>query len=443
MSEQGIEEVSMKLALSLLIVSCCLALPTWEGLGPHGGRARDVAFAPSNENIAYALTLEAAMWPYLPPRVFRTTDNADTWTQMSILSDSLRAYSLAIHPTNPDILYVAGNKATVFKSTDAGATWTLQSLGVGDTVHCIMVHPSSPSNLFACGTIDPVDSLLGIFKSTDGGASWQVDTLDDTLQGVSDYIVTAPSNHNIMYLGASDPFWYSGTMVFKSTDGGATWMNVTNNLHDPGNELWGIYCMAVHETNPDIVYVATINEIWHTTDGGSTWSLAVDFNHGNSPIVCAIATTADNPSVLFATIDSALYQSSDAGTTWAYTGTGYYANWGYWYRAYGLAIKDSDESFVLAANDTPDGLFRTTNGGVSWDTATAGITMSRVSTCQSSNTAPATMYAQRHHMGVSRSTDYGSTWTNLPDFTSGCLVLCGFAFHRTNANTVLTLEGMG
>jgi hypothetical protein len=86
-------------------------------------------------------------------------------------------------------------------------------------------------------------------------------------------------------------------------------------------------------------------------------------------------------------------------------------------------------------------MFRTTNGGASWDTTTTGLTLGEITCVSISKSSPSVMYTQRFWIEIHKSVDYGSTWTDLEDWTNDCLGLCDFAFHNTSADTILTLEG--
>lgn len=418
------------LTVSVIILSCCFALPTWESIGPDkGGPQRDIAFAPSNEDIVYTLTKHPT-WSYLKPRIYRSVGSGNKWSEMGYVSDFVDGYSLAIDPTNSDILYVGGSQR-IMKSTDAGVTWS-ESMVSDDTIPELVVNPSSSSTVYGAGK----EGGFAFLKSIDGGVTWATDTLEST--GVATCLSIAPSNHNTLYIAGrkGGPPNQRRARVFRSLDGGETWTNVTSNLDDTVNTVRLVWSIAVHETIPDLVYIGTNKAIWYSADGGSTWSKAL----ACSIAVYDITTTADNPSTMYAAIDSFIYKSTDAGTTWAVTGSGYHRA-----RHYNLAVKDGDESFVYAVNGewNSEGIFRSTDGGVTWDTTTTGMAMDRIFCCSAAKSAPSHMFIQRHHIGVYKTVDYGSTWIPIEDFTNGCWNICDFAFHNTSEDTVLALEGQG
>ncbi len=415
-----------------IICASSLALPTWESIGPDGGGPlRDVAIAPSNENIVYTMSRER-LYPYHTPRFFRSTDGGNTWTCRGVITDSLICYSIAVDPTDPDIVYV-GSKKVIFKSLDAGMTWNEYPANCDDTIPVIDVNPSSPSTIYGVGRA----AGFAFLKSIDGGVTWTTDTLNSG--GIGMGLSIAPSNHNTLYVcgRSGGPPLQRRACVYKSLDGGEMWTDVTNNLADTLNNLRIAWSIAVHETIPDYAYVGTQRSIWRTTDGGTTWSEALLC----SLLIWDIETTADDPSVLYAVTDSFVYKSIDAGTTWTVTGPGYEPAIYSMTRTPRLAGKDSDADYVFATNSGNHGMFRTTNGGVSWDTTTTGLCLGDISACNASKSSPSIMYTQRFWMGTHKSTDYGSTWTELEDWTDGCLGLCDFAFHNTSADTVLALEG--
>jgi photosystem II stability/assembly factor-like uncharacterized protein len=386
----------------------------------------DIAIAPSNEDIVYALS-HHFVWNWSKPRIFKSTDGGSWWDQMGILSDSLDGYSMTVHPVDPNILYVGG-KQRVYKSIDGGANWTQYSVST-DTIPSIAVNPSSPSHVYACGK----EGGFAFFKSIDNGVTWNTDTLE-TL-GIALDLAIAPSQHNTVYVAGrrGGPPVQRRPRVFKSIDGGETFTDVTNNLADSAAALRMIRSVAVHETIPDIIYVGTIKSIWQSSDGGSTWSEAFMC----STQVYEIATTSDNPSVIYASTSRRVYKSMDAGTTWTLTDTV-----GLEYRIQDLDAKPSEDSTVFTASNTSSGIMMTINGGESWYESTDGMTMHKMFCSAVSQTSPEVIYIQSHGVGVYKSTDYGATWNKQPDFSS-CLSVCDFAIHNASADTVLSLEGEG
>lgn len=127
----------------------------------------------------------------------------------------------------------------------------------------------------------------------------------------------------------------------------------------------------------------------------------------------------------------------DAGTTWTLTDTV-----GLEYRILDLDAKPSEDSTVFTASNTSSGIMMTINGGDSWYQSTDGMTMHKMFCSAVSQTSPEVIYIQSQGVGVYKSTDYGSTWNKLPDFSS-CLSVCDFAIHNASADTVLSLEGEG
>lgn len=408
-------------------MSCCLALPTWESTGPYsGGPMRDVAIAPSNDDIIYALSYLAG-WQYEKPRIFKSTDGGSFWDQVGTLSDSLLGYCMAVDPSNPNVLY-AGGKQRVYKSTDGGAHWNQYPVSL-DTIPAIAVNPSSPSHVYACGK----EGGPAFFKSIDNGVTWTTDTLDTI--GIAFDLAIAPSNHNIIYVAGRHGGMPAKRRprVFKSIDGGETFTDVSNNLADSALTLRMVHTIAVHETIPDIVYVGTVKSLWQSSDGGSNWFEALPC----STPVYEVVTAPDNPSAIYATTGTVIYRSMDAGTTWALTDT-----LGLAWRIHDLEVKPSDDSTVFTASNTTTGIVMTSDGGDGWYQSTDGMAMGKMFCCAASQTSPEVTYVQNQGAGVFKSTDYGATWNKLPDF-SACLSICDFAIHNASADTVLSLEGEG
>lgn len=267
--------------------------------------------------------------------VYRSTDEGRFWQSSSTGLTASAVHDLTVDPHRPGILY-ATLDGDLYKSSDAGATWTeLPSIS---HVNELAFDPKTPSVLYAgtatgvwrsrnAGTtwdqiraelnvirleIDPADPLTiyigsptaGIRKSVDGGINWSQAGPD--VPGFSAYILAiAPSDPRTLYT-AGDP-----EGLFKSTDGGATWVNVAGGL--PSQHLNAV---AVDPRDPDVVYAAPFNGlVYKSTDGGATWL------------------------------------PSDAGLSF--------------FNVNGIAIDPSDPSRLYASNEAV-GIFRSTNGGASW-----------------------------------------------------------------------------
>jgi photosystem II stability/assembly factor-like uncharacterized protein len=171
---------------------------------------QSLAVDPVNQNLVYAGTSAAG--------VFRSADGAATWTQINGGLLNLSVESVVVDPATPGIVY-AGTANGVFKSTDAGVSWFTASVGLSNTIiHALAIDPVSTSTVYA-GT----DS--GVFKSVNGGAAWQPASAGVPAPQIIHFIAIDPSQPSTIYLAKA-----SGGLVFRSTDAGQTWADVSDGL---------------------------------------------------------------------------------------------------------------------------------------------------------------------------------------------------------------------
>jgi hypothetical protein len=237
----------------------------WRMLGPfRGGRVDAVSGVPGRPNEFYFGAVNSGVW--------KTIDGGRVWTPVFDSQPIASIGALAVAPSAPDVVYVGSGESTlrdsmgygngVYKSTDAGKTWT--HIGLADTHHIgkIAVDPRNPNVLFvaAIGHLYAASAERGVFRSRDGGRSWQkVLYKNDNVGAVE--VVIDPTNTNVVFAGLWNtrrPPWFTyaptngpGGGIFKSTDGGTTWTQLSAGLPKEGIGRTGI---AVAPSNPRRVY---------------------------------------------------------------------------------------------------------------------------------------------------------------------------------------------
>jgi photosystem II stability/assembly factor-like uncharacterized protein len=268
-----------------------------------------------------------------------------------------QVFTVAVDPVNPTVLY-AGSFRGIFKSTDAGANWTLLTTGPHDTsmIHHLSINPYNPLEIYACtgsdfgggrvlkstdgGTswslvlkssgsqvlaLDPTNpsvlyvgvSEVGFLKSRDGGGSW---TMVGVQPGVTAWRIEVsdlkidPKNSTILYAGTIDG------VVLQSVDAGANWINVlTTGDNGPVDDLrdfriYSVNAIAVAPTQPTTLYVGTEGRgVLKSRDGGATWE---EMNRGLDRSVQAVVINPTAPSVLYAASYHDVFTSTDGGKHW-------------------------------------------------------------------------------------------------------------------------------
>ena len=281
--------------------------------------------------------------------------------------------SLAIDPSNPNIIY-AGSRSGVFKSTDGGATWS--NIGLRD-VRALVIDFVNPNNLYA-GTrffqsaivFAPGDRFL--FKSTDAGATWS--NSSSPVDWDISLLVMDPTSPKVLYAGSSDTYWEQGGIILqKSTDSGATWKGFATGIASFG---W-----AINPANPQTIYAPSENNgLFKSTDGGANWS-ATGLSKTS---VSAVAIDPLNPDTLYAgTTDYysprgvfpflGLFKSTDGGNSWFAINNGLGDLFGTVSIITAVAI-DPDDPNILYAGTSGRGVFRSADGGASWSEFNLGLT---------------------------------------------------------------------
>ncbi len=219
---------------------------SWTGQDPNN--ARQLAIDPTNPAILYAGIYGG---------VAKSTDAGRTWSKVNTGLATPDVYSLILDPRAPSTLYVGTFGGGVFKSTDGAATWAPANAGItGGYVGALSLDPTNPSTLYV--------SANGLYKSTNGALTWTARPVPVEVNVLS--LVTHPANPSTVYAGSR----YDG--VFKSTDGGGTWVHA--NAGFPGLPL-SAGPIAIDPVTPSTLYAVTsTGGVYKSTDSGGLWTPA-------------------------------------------------------------------------------------------------------------------------------------------------------------------------
>jgi photosystem II stability/assembly factor-like uncharacterized protein len=264
---------------------------SWRSLGPdRGGRSIAVSGVTGKPREAYFGAVGGGLW--------KTTDGGENWlpvTDGQIRSASVGA--VAVSESNPDVVFIGMGESCirgnimpgdgVYKSSDAGKTWTHVGFSESQAISKIRIHPTNPDIVYVAsfGKYGAPSEERGVFKSTDGGKTWKKTLFRDDRTGAVDISVDR-ENPNLMYAALWEAYRVEYQMssggpgggLFKSTDGGETWTEITRNPGLPTGVV-GRIGVSISGADSNRVYALIEHEkggLFSTDDGGKTWALVND-----------------------------------------------------------------------------------------------------------------------------------------------------------------------
>ncbi len=345
----------------------------WRSLGPaRGGRSIAVAGSAARPYEYYMGATGGGLW--------KTTDAGISWKPVT---DGLIHYSsvgaVAVSASNPDIVYIGTGEADIrgniiqgggaYKSSDAGKTWT--HIGLADTqvIAKIRVHPTNPDLVYvaAFGHHAAPNPERGVFRSRDGGKTWEKILFRDNKTG-ADELVIDPNNPQVIYVALWEAYRNAfemssggpGSGIFKSTDGGDHWTEISRNPGLPKTML-GKIGLSVSGADSNRVYAQIEAEdggFFLSDDAGATWKKVNERRDLRQRAFYYSRVYAD-PKVKDTVwvLNVNIYKSTDAGKTWKASNVPHGDNHDMW-------IASNDSNRMIEAND--GGGTISVNGGETW-----------------------------------------------------------------------------
>lgn len=255
----------------------------WRSIGPAimGGRIADVEGVPGDPNVVYVASASGGLW--------KTTNGGVRWTPIFERQGTISIGDIALAPSNPDVVWVGTGESNtrnsvsfgdgVYKSNDGGKTWQHMGLKESERISAIAIHPQNPDIVYigALGHAFGPNEERGVFMTTDGGKTWAKTLYIDNQHGVADLDIDL-TNPNILYAGMwsfeRKPWTHrSGSEkggVYKSIDGGRSWKKLENGLP----KLMGRIGIRVAPSNSNVVYAiveAKDGTLYRSDDRGETF----------------------------------------------------------------------------------------------------------------------------------------------------------------------------
>src|SRR5580700_6241492 len=373
--------------LFLLAVSCsaaCAQVPEntyqklhWRMVGPfRGGRTRAATGVPGQPNVYYVAQVNGGVW--------KSDDYGRTWNPIFDHESTQSIGAIAVAPSDPNIIYAASGEGLhrpdlsvgngIYKSTDAGKTWTHLGLTDGQQIPALAVDPRDPNKIFAAVLGHPYgpSEERGIYRSTDGGQNWQRVISKDENTGGSDVEID-PSNPDVVYASmweVREGPWEDNNEVngiggglFKSADGGNTWHPLTNGLPKDLSQIYvAIAANDRHRLYATLGTASGTLAVYRSDDAGESWYKATDdprpsgrIGGGDLPVPKVDSQNAD----IVYSASTVTMKSTDGGKTWsgfrgAPGGDDYQNLW----------INPNNPNIILLVSD--QGALVTVNGGASW-----------------------------------------------------------------------------
>jgi len=358
----------------------------WQFAGPTnvGGRISDIEFDPSDGDVVYAGAATGG--------VFKSTDTGLSWASIFDDQAALSCGDLALDPNDTETIYVGTGEANgghnnfpgggLYKSTDGGATWQLQGLEESASIGRVVVDPAAPERVFvaAVGSYFAPTPQRGLYLSEDGGDTWGLSLFVSDSTGCVD-VALDPTDPNVVYAAMwervrrtdSSHLYGPTSGLYRSTDGGDSWLELGAGLPDPDLEQIGRIGIALHQADPSIVY-ALYNDgadyvgLYRSSDGGDIWSDAdpakrlANAGAGFSWYFGQVRVHPPDPDIVYV-LDVAFSRSTDGGVNWPIM-YGYDGPEILHVDHHALAFHPQNPSYLVEGND--GGINISSNGGQSW-----------------------------------------------------------------------------
>src|SRR5689334_274235 len=348
----------------------------WRMIGPfRGGRTVGAAGIPDQPNVFYIGVNNGGVW--------KTDDCGRTWNPIFDDQPTGSIGALAVAPSNPSVIYVGSGEGLhrpdlstgdgMFKSTDGGKSWKFLGLADAQQIGAVIVDPRDANRVFVAVLGHPygANEQRGVFRTTDGGTTWQKVLYKDENTGAI-ALSFHPSNPDIIYAdlwAAREAPWENGgwegktSGLFKSTDGGTTWRQITGGLPGASDGLGRIgFTSAPSDPNRmyALVDAGKMGGIYRSEDAGENWKRVSTEGRvwGRGSDFAEVKVDPRDKDVILVA-NTSIYKSTDGGVTFtafkgAPGGDDYHTIW----------INPLHPDIILTASD--QGAVVTVNGGKTW-----------------------------------------------------------------------------
>lgn len=353
----------------------------WRSVGPYiGGRVVAVEGVASQPDLFYMGAVDGGVW--------QSANYGISWENISdgwpSASDSIGA--IAVAPSNSNVIYVGTGESDIrndmitgdgiYKTVDAGKTWTYAGLRDTHTTMGLAVDPHDPDVVYAAsmGHVFVPDPHRGVFKTTNGGKTWKRVLFIDDKTGVVDLVMN-PKEPQVLYAAAWQAYrtpWKlssggPGSGIYKTIDGGAHWTNITDHAGLPRGVILGKIGLAVAASDPNVVYAVIeakgkAGGVFRSNNGGMSWQhVNANWKLRQRPFYfMAIFADPTDPNTVYVPTDDSMFVSHDGGISFTMIHTPFDAD------NHTVWINPNNPKILLEGND--GGATVSTDGGKTWST---------------------------------------------------------------------------
>lgn len=394
---------------------------SWIFTGPTnvGGRVTDVEMLPSSQEILYVGTASGG--------IFKTTDLGETWTPIFDDALSLAIGDMAIAPSDENIMYVGTGEANggggsiaydglgVYKSTDAGNTWTAVGLETVGSIGKVVIDPTNPDRVWvaAMGDLFGETTDRGVYRTVDGGMTWEKVLYVSDKTGAIDLAIN-PTNPDLLYAGmwertrtpVNNTYGGATSGVYRSKDGGTTWEELTDGLPTNPSQK-GRIALAVAPSAPEMVYAFYVHSngqvqgIYKSDNNGDNWNSTNASGIGSVAYMwwfAKIFVHPTNPDRLYLSgFDTEA--SIDGGVSWSTVFNGAHVD------QHSVYIHPANPDLVVIGND--GGVYLSFDGGAN-HAKLEGLPITQFYTCEIDYSQPERLYGGAQDNGSRRTPDGGT-----------------------------------
>ena len=326
----------------LIIFVVLFFLSAGSGCGKSSDAIVSIALHPTNPKILYVATNES---------VYKTRDGGDTWERMATDLSTYRVLSIAIDPERPATVYAGTMFDAVYKSPDGGQHWMPYNAGLKEHISVVnqfVFDPHDSETIYTATTV-------GVFRSTDAGRLW-----NERMTGMKEvHIVVSvaidPQRPSILYAGTTGG-------AYRSTNSGASWTKINNGLIPPevldASLALGVNTLVIDPQHTDTIYAGTTKGLFKSSDMGNSWTRIAE-SMTDQYVSSAIIDPVD-PRILYVGGRAGIQKSMDGGHTWNTMNTGLEST-----NVRTIAMSPTN-SHILYTGTNGSGLYYSENSAETW-----------------------------------------------------------------------------